>query len=526
MISVVLYALIAIGLAGAAGYAVMSFFEASQTTTLVQENLARMETVASSIRANLRAVALDGVALPPMGDTPAGDYTGVPAWLGVPDRTPWNVRYAYCPYSPDTALSGAMESVILPGGGSYETNLQTTGDGRDYVLRSEAPSIAGLPSGAGVLALLVSAGPKSAVMPSCADVRYENGQFVVTGGAVKAVTTGVAFTQKVFSATSKVTLYVDAAGTGQGSSPADPTTLSAAISIWQGVHPRVMEIVLSPGAYSLAASDLAPSSVLPEDGATLVLRDETPSRGDTVVTLSGAMGNPVPAQLFVRNITLAGDPLTIQGHGLVAENAILPPVVVNGGGIEVLGMADFVSASGPALDIRGATLFVPPGAILSATVPSGATAVFLRSGTLRMEGDLEVLGAPGSPAVGIDLGGTLDMPSGAKLLFPSNPPLVAVRLTDGGVLKLSSGAQIGTGAAHPDVGVRDVGGLSVFGSGHVHAGVDCWDGRLFEASEDGSMAGDSSGPQVVVEPGSWAEVPDYVRYQALSIANQSAFSCN
>ncbi|HAU29507.1 MAG TPA: hypothetical protein DCW68_05280 [Rhodospirillaceae bacterium] len=526
MITVVLYALIAIGLAGAAGYAVMSFFEASQTTTHVQENMSRMETVVSTLRANLRAVAMDGVALPPMGDTPVGDYTGVPGWIGVPDRTPWNVRYAYCPYSPDTALSGVMESVVMPDGDSYEVNLQTAGDGRDYVLRSESPTISGLPSGAGILALVVSSGPKSPIPPSCADVRYENGQFVVAGGSVKAVTTGIAFTQKVFSSTSKVTLYVDAAGTGQGSSSADPADLATAISIWQTVHPRVMEIVMAPGVYALAATDLSPSSVLPEDAATLVLRDDTASRADTVLTLSGASGNPIPAQLFVRNITIAGEALTIQGHGLVAENAILPPVVVNGGSIDVLGMVDFVSDAGPALDIRGATLFVPPGSVLSATVPSGATAVYLRSGTLRMEGELDIVGSSGNPSVGVDLGGTLDMPSGARLLFPSNPPMVGVRMSEGGVLKLASGAQMGTLSARPDVAAQDVGGLSVFGTGHVYATSDCWSGRMFDASEEGTMAGDSSEPQVVVEPASWPEIPDYVLYQALSTVNHSDWTCN
>ena len=535
MIGIVLYSLIAIGLAAAAGYAVMSFFEASQTTTLAQENMARLETVAASVRANLRAVKLDGIALPPMGNTPAGDYTGVPNWIGVPDRSPWNVRYAYCPYAPfdyDATPGDPLDTtgqVCMTGACAvaqkYNVNIRTMEGGRAYVT-------AGKPPVDGVVAFIISAAQKATAMPRCDQVVADGrGGYTVPGGSVKAITTGIAYTQRVFSSSSKVTMYAAAAGTGQGSSPDDPTTLDAAMSIWQSVRPRVMDIVLKAGdSFTLDAGTLAPAGMTGEDGLTLVLRDDTADRADTAVTLSGVAAGSIPARLFIRNITLAapvGLALTIQQNALVVQDAIMPPVVVNGGDMQVSGMVDFVSLAGVALDIKGATLFVPSDSVLTASVPSGATAVFLRSGTLRLEGEMDIVGSTGAPAVGISLGGTLDMPSGAKLFYTSNPPNVGIRMADGGTLKLDSGAQAGSGTGEPVVGVQDVGGLSVFGEGAVNALADCWSGRLFDASEDGIPGmGERSEPQTVVEPGDWPEVPDYVKYQALSTVNHSNWTCN
>ncbi|HAU29506.1 MAG TPA: hypothetical protein DCW68_05275 [Rhodospirillaceae bacterium] len=130
MITVVLYALIAIGLAAAAGYAVMMFFDASQTTSQVQENQARMDTASVVVRANLRSVHQDGVLYPPYGEIPPDEtMMALPSWFSVLRSAPWASLFNYCPLAPNGTYDAGGTVAKVPTGDAPTILDVTSGGG-------------------------------------------------------------------------------------------------------------------------------------------------------------------------------------------------------------------------------------------------------------------------------------------------------------------------------------------------------------------------------------------------------------
>ena len=144
MVSVVIYGIIAIALAAAAGYALLVFTNTAQQTTQMQENSVRMEQALTALRASLRAIDGDGILYLPAGSQTASNGTtiyGLPLSLGIPTATPWGTPYQYCPVTTPVGSrsSTGTDSVTMYNSTAYSISTYTgsTTGGVPYV--SKAP---------------------------------------------------------------------------------------------------------------------------------------------------------------------------------------------------------------------------------------------------------------------------------------------------------------------------------------------------------------------------------------------------
>ena len=139
MVSVVIYGIIAIALAGAAGYAILTLTSTSQETTQLTENQVRLEQAVTALRGNLRALTADGTLYVPAGQIGTGTYAynQLPSFLGVVGSSPWGTPFLYCPISSiNSSLSPTTSATITSTSNSYTVSAynSATTSNQSYVV--------------------------------------------------------------------------------------------------------------------------------------------------------------------------------------------------------------------------------------------------------------------------------------------------------------------------------------------------------------------------------------------------------
>lgn len=192
MVSLFIIMIVTLSLVSAAGYSIITFLKANETTTMVLRNTSRLELTAKLVEANLRTVGAGGAYHAPMGAV-IGGLTVVPPWVSADASTPWGQPYSYCPYAPQSAAGGGAPATIYTAGGSYAVQAlarSVEGVPRDYVSggATASASVPGLgAAGNDILALIISPTYGASAMPDCSSVTYNSGSFRVPGGSVAVV---------------------------------------------------------------------------------------------------------------------------------------------------------------------------------------------------------------------------------------------------------------------------------------------------------------------------------------------------
>ena len=98
-------------------------------------------------------------------------------------------------------------------------------------------------------------------MPNCSQISVgTGGNLSVPGGSVRAVTGGLAFTQRAVASTNRLELYVSASSGGSGNQTGqdayNETPIGSAVSLWTALLPRLTIFYLDSGtgSFSLASS--------------------------------------------------------------------------------------------------------------------------------------------------------------------------------------------------------------------------------------------------------------------------------
>jgi hypothetical protein len=287
MVSVVIYGIIAIALAAAAGYALLVFSSTTQQTTQVQENSVRMEQAANALRASLLALDGTGTLFTPMGYNPGttGSYTQLPTSLGAVSSSPWGTPFEYCPVSLNnaTGLAATSSSTVTEvSGATYTVGVyqSTATNANNYVITtSGTPANLANSANYGYVAFIVSSLGSGQTVPDCSAITISSTGVSVTGGSVRGVTAGFTFNQRVIASTDRMELYVGTGGstyTGTGDNTGrdinNLTTLPNAVAIWQALQPRLTDIYLTGGGtYTLSSDINAQTTRLygPQEGAAL-----------------------------------------------------------------------------------------------------------------------------------------------------------------------------------------------------------------------------------------------------------------
>lgn len=560
MISIVLYAMIAIGLASAAGYAVISFYDAARVTMLANENTARLEQITSYLEQNLRPAKLDGVLYPPMGVNGVNDdYTRLPDWLGAQVKTPWGVPYSYCPLAPDTAYTGSGATGVVTMADTtttYNVDL-TSGNhtgGHDYVTGSGDSMLDASLQGLGVLAMVISPMPNGTTVPNCDAVIFDNGAYTVADGVVRVISRGFAAAQQLAAASSKAVIYVDdtAASGGSGASQGDPMPIEAALASWDTNRPRVYEIHLATGTYSIATADegaFSPTDTGNPEGATIIFRGAG-SGTTSIVATDGTMEIAIPARLHIEDLKLGqGTTLRIPGpYDARLTDSAFYQVTVEGGEMTMDGtnvVTDSTALGDAGIDVTAGNLNLRD----TINVSDYDVGVRLGAGARLDMRDSATLSVDDAPTSAIETAGEV-MIIDSDVQIPSGASY-GIRLFNGSRLHLEQ-VSLGTSANRATIGIMDEGVLSISGQGSpesqvwvLASGGDCWNGDMFDMSDPGDLDGDSSSPQtplpVVAKPsagnpptqGDVDLVADYAEYSAelavyrsLRAVNRSIWTCN
>ena len=375
MISLVIYGIIAIGLASAAGYAFLVFTNSSKQVTYTQENALRMDNAVAGVRASLLALSPNatngGVLFPPMGvsvsDNQGHTYTTIPNSLGAINTTPWGQPYAYCPLS-QTNTPGLASG----GGNTLTTSVSVTPpDSNPYTVTTySGPATANIAyvvansGGAGyttalanaaangfVAFILSSQGPGQTV-PSCDQITFNaTTHFVnVPNGVVRGVTAALPYTQRAVASIDRLEIFVGngTTGDGTGRDASNVSTMDYAMGLWLSLQPRQTDIWITSSSVGIDTSmnveDVRTLSGLGENSslvfapsglatAQLTLGAAATSTAyelnsavtfeNLTVTVGGGTVTATKPLTF-KNVTLAGTststPVNVIGTTLLADN--------------------------------------------------------------------------------------------------------------------------------------------------------------------------------------------------------------
>jgi hypothetical protein len=309
MVSVVIYGIIAIALAAAAGYALLVFSSTTQQTTQVQENSIRLDQAVNALRASLLALDNTGTLFAPYGST-SGAYMQLPASLGAVSSSPWGTPFEYCPVSliSSTGLTTTPQTVTGVSS-SYTANVSQgplTNNNYYVITTSSTPPNLSTAANYGYVAFIVSSLTAGQPVPDCSAISISSTGVSVTGGSVRGVTAGFTFTQRVIASTDRMEIYVGTGGasyTGTGDNTGrdihNLTTLPNALAMYEALQPRLTEIYLTGGGtYSLIQDINAQYT-----GTGPGTRSFAPSEAPALI-IAGANGPGVPGSTGPQQATL------------------------------------------------------------------------------------------------------------------------------------------------------------------------------------------------------------------------------
>ncbi len=474
MVSVLLYAAVAIALAAGAGFALLTLFENSAQMRTGIETVSRIDVAVGLLYRAARLDPQTGLLTLPYGfahtSTGVEPYLTLPAQLGLPvaafDGVP---PLRYCPFGPRVAAPGetatpmpgagetysvvrADYAATLPASSRFATASTFTVDGTletaDYVVagsRDFATILPNLPEALAqeLAAVIVAAGNESEVPPNCSDVvsaGNRNLRICDTagptcsgrGGTARAVWAAGAHALAARAAGARLTVFADDGAARRppwGLSVNDPMPLRQALAFWQSARPRHMDIVLMSS--DRADNDLRADAELTDDldpatdqmdlfHAGLSLRAIDPASPAAVEIGIGTLASP--GDLALQSIALVDGGGDRSGTIRVQPGQTARLERVSGDVLWIIGGLVTIHGTDNAFNtvrIDGGALRLMPDAALSVD-----RELTVRGGRLVLEGDPE-------PGVGID--------DGALLTLRNN---TAPRIANGATLIIQDGAVV------------------------------------------------------------------------------------
>ncbi|WP_415912648.1 hypothetical protein [Neptuniibacter sp. QD37_11] len=196
MIYLMILGVFIIGMAGFAGYTLLSITDVTRKTVKTADEHLILDQWENLITQNTIRHGPNQYLSPPLGEDyvvdeglPTEDIVAqkLPSYLNANVKNAWGHPLVYCPYGEVTTLS-ANGTVQLNATETYdiETIAQS---GRDYVWKSDVPVDVSAQS-KGVIAFIMSPMPNTSTIPDCSNVIYNGERFKDSTGAavVRAIT--------------------------------------------------------------------------------------------------------------------------------------------------------------------------------------------------------------------------------------------------------------------------------------------------------------------------------------------------
>lgn len=615
MFYLILIILLVVGTLGVATYGGVMLLQSTQNITDTQANARRLEMVAWNLRnsgaVNTQVVSGSGGVFPRYEGAVYNSITAPDPALFATPFTMNGINFQYCPYTTQ-AQSGTAVAIQTPGGsndykikynylGTSSFNQKIISQTRNSADSANVTVDTHAQSDTMQLVTMPSAG--STTPPQCNALGGSTATNILTatGGSVVAVTARQAWNEQIYSAAKIMSLYVAPATTGDGSGRDvnNYTTLDNAMNIWRAVQPRTMIINFSAStSFTATSATMATANVVNPTTTQLALGNPTGMKliwvgagsGSTTVTPTA---DPILNYTLPYNVDLPVDfemkGLTFGANttdfGLVEEkggNLIiddvklnLQKVILKGGNLTSMGGASIATAQN-AMDINPASIlslnapftysgsaargiYLYGGEIhgnsngaLTVYAPNGGDAIYIRSGMLSSDGNIDVYPISGALARGmiiapagqvtinqqltvhsavttaaVDVAGFFSIANSGSLLTPDGAA-AGVRLVSGG--EFNNNGTIGssnTPAQRPTIGVYDLGGTKISGGlvgtpGNVYATGNCWSGaatpNLFSSSPAEANGSYSTSQTGISDGGSG-------NYNFLTIDNKSVWLC-
>lgn len=358
MLSIFIMLIVAIAMAAAIGFGILSLIKTAETSLGVQKNQTRLAAVSASIRSYVRTDG-DDVLIPiEVTGAPTGSFSAtLPSFVPY-STTVWGKPLIYCPVSPSDAIGAGTVTNVIDNDDDEEFDVDYTTEGTVTYISAGAPQTAVLADlrANGVIALILSPGPNSDGNLRCSDVELaDDGETVlIDGGSVRTVS-------DIPAETDGKTFVLDQ-GSYNGSRKTNASMLIGGFaditSYVRGYGARDVEVILpaqdassDPVVHYISKEDL--SSLLDEmKGRTLRLTGEAGGSTIGVEVLQGEETDKeweaeVRGKLVVSDVSIEGYEVTAPGVGrtrtidvglnvsnggdLTLENAVISHIRVAGG---------------------------------------------------------------------------------------------------------------------------------------------------------------------------------------------------
>lgn len=360
MVGIFIVILMVISLTAVAGYSIISLQKAADTITLAERNVARMDYVATMIRASSRPLVAGGSVRAPMGDALENGRTGLPRALVGDDRNPWGVRYGYCPQAIGEPLEPGTPSLeVVHGGADYGVGLIEFAGNRYVVEDEDTDPIEVLDESvppSDVLGFIVSPPPHKVDLPRCDEIIFRDGTFLIggadgssptVGGTVLAIPVATSsLALMAFDLDPALYVALTETGTATGIDPSNAMSLESAVAYWQASRPQSLWFRMADGEYDIGAG-LA--FISPEGNRFVRLVDATPGVGTGVVLTSSS---PTKVQFGIdadlENVSFSPAITTqvLPGARVRIDGSTIGPLEVTGGEVLLSSTASVAAGAG------------------------------------------------------------------------------------------------------------------------------------------------------------------------------------
>ena len=322
MISLVIYGVVAIALASAAGYAFLNFTKTTKGATYAQENMVRLDTAAAALRAELIALpGTNGVLFAPAGVTVADGngvtYTQVPPTLAALGFSPGGSRISTVRFRRRRVRVWSQARSERSGRQACNRRAARRIRWEPIAARHRQCQLhhqqynGAVSNATGYVAFIVSATGAGQQIPNCASIVVSGKSVTIPNGFVRGVTADLPWRQRVAAATDQTAFYVAGSTTGDGTGRDiyNLATIDYALRMWQTLQPRQTDIYLQGAlAYTIPANTSTPTSANPP----LDLDAEAPytdASGNVTITNPFAQGQNL--NLVIETLPGSGTPATL-----------------------------------------------------------------------------------------------------------------------------------------------------------------------------------------------------------------------
>lgn len=181
MIITIIITMIVLSGIGATSYLTINSLQTANQNNAILQNQRKATEIKDLLVNDIHRINNSSEFFTPVGDNTIADYTSLPSFLGNKRFTAGGVPFLYCPTSGSATPTGS--EVTLPDFTTYSISTinNPAKAGYEYVNGSSLKVN-------DVLAFIVSPLGNKSTMPSCEDITYTQGNYIVGKGQVFAIT--------------------------------------------------------------------------------------------------------------------------------------------------------------------------------------------------------------------------------------------------------------------------------------------------------------------------------------------------